>query len=109
MKKSFLLLVSVALLAACNAPKNNEAASPVDNILLKDFNPTVVNNIPATRVERAKFDIIDMHSHDYCANAEEIAQWCKNMDEVGVLHTAIMHCSWIGRPFEEVVLVLLRL
>ena len=104
MKKSIVLLVFAALvMAGCNAPKNEGAGSPTDKILLRDFNPTVVNNIPVTRVERAKFDIIDMHSHDYCADEAEIAQWCKNMDEVGVLHTAIMHCSWIGRPFEEVV------
>ena len=104
MMKKIFFLVSMAILVACNpSQKAEQSANPTDKILLRDFNPTVVNNIPATRVERAKFDIIDMHSHDYCANAEEIAQWCKNMDEVGVLHTAIMHCSWIGRPFEEVV------
>ena len=103
MKKVFFLLVSAAfILTACNAPKSaDEAASPVDNILLKDFAPVVVNNIPVTHVERAKFDIIDMHAHDYASSEEEIAQWCKVMDQVGVLNTAIMHCSWIGRPFEE--------
>ena len=110
MKKSIVLLVFAALVfAGCNAPKaGEEAGSPTDKILLRDFNPTVVNNIPVTRVERAKFDIIDMHSHDYVENAEQIAQWCKNMDEVGVLNTAIMHCSWIGRPFEEVVELYIR-
>ena len=86
MKKLFFL-VSMAILVACNpSQKAEQSANPTDKILLRDFNPTVVNNIPATRVERAKFDIIDMHSHDYCANAEEIAQWCKNMDEVGLLN-----------------------
>ena len=93
MRKTFFLFAAAALLAACNAPKaTDEAASPADNILLKDFNPTVVNNIPVTEVSRAKFDIIDMHSHDYVENAEQIEQWCKTMDQVGVLHTAIMHC-----------------
>ena len=77
--------------------------SPADKILLKDFAPVVVNNIPVTKVERAKYDIIDMHAHDYAASEEEIAQWCRTMDEVGVLNTAVMHCSWIGRPFEEYV------
>lgn len=63
----------------------------------------VVDNVPVTYIERAKFDIIDMHAHDYAETDEEIAQWCKTMDEVGVLNTAVMHCSWIGRPFEEYV------
>lgn len=109
MKKTHSLFLLAALfLAACNAPKTaDEAAetapSPADTVLLKDFSPVVVDNLPVTYVERAKFDIIDMHSHDYVESAEDIAKWCKTMDQVGVLNTAVMHCSWIGRPFEEVV------
>ena len=105
MKKNCLILAVIALISAsCAAPKGeNASANPADKILLKDFNPTVVNNLPVTKVDRAKYTIIDMHSHDYAVNQEEIAQWVKVMDEVGVENTAIMHCSWIGRPFEEVV------
>ena len=101
---SFLFVLAALALAACSAPKGTEeAANPADKILLKDFAPVVVNNIPVTQVDRAKFDIIDMHAHDYAENLEQVAQWCKVMDEVGVLNTAVMHCSWIGRPFEEYV------
>lgn len=62
-----------------------------------------VNNIPQTRVEKAKFMIHDMHAHDYAANAEEIAAWVRTMDAVGVEETAIMHCSWIGEDFDTVI------
>ena len=105
MKTHVFLIVSIALLVGCSAPKEGEqeAANPAATILLKDFAPEVINNIPKTHVERAKFDIIDMHAHDYASSEEEIAQWTKTMDKVGVLNTAIMHCSWIGRPFEEFV------
>ena len=106
MKKSLFLLVSAALvLTACNAPKASDeaAVSPADKVLVRDYFPTVVNNLPVTEVKRAKFPIIDMHSHDYVESADQIAQWVKTMDAVGVQHTAIMHCSWIGRPFDEVV------
>ena len=106
MRKFTLLLCSAALiLAACNAPKATDeaTASPADKVLVRDFFPTVMNNIPVTEVKRGKFPIIDMHSHDYVESAEQIAKWVKVMDAVGVEHTAIMHCSWIGRPFEEVV------
>ena len=103
--KNSILFVSVVAAFVLTACGNNpqQSANPADHILLKDFKPEVVNNIPMTKVNRAKFDIIDMHSHDYVANEAEIAAWCKTMDEVGVLNTAIMHCSWIGRPFEEVI------
>ena len=102
MKKLFFFVSAALVLAACSAPEasTESSANPADKILLTEFNPQVINNIPVTYVERAKFDIIDMHAHDYAANAEEVAQWCETMDKVGVLNTAVMHCSWIGRPFE---------
>lgn len=99
--KTLIFFAALALAACGNKPVTGE--SPADTVLLKDFNPQVVNNIPVTQVNRAKFDIIDMHAHDYAESEADIAQWCKTMDEVGVLNTAIMHCSWIGRPFEEYV------
>ena len=102
--QSILLIAAALTLAACgNSKPADENASPADKVLVRDFFPTAVNNIPATRVEKAKFSIIDMHSHDYAESAEDIDQWVKTMDEVGVEHTAIMHCSWIGRPFEEYI------
>ncbi|MBQ7532040.1 MAG: amidohydrolase family protein [Paludibacteraceae bacterium] len=105
MKRFHFLLAAAALaFAACNAPKaSDESANPADKVLVRDFFPDVANNIPVTKVERAKFTVIDMHSHDYVESPEQIAEWVKVMDAVGVEHTAIMHCSWIGRPFEEVV------
>ena len=90
MKKTWYLLAFVFAafaMSACNGQKAEEGAGPADKILLKDFAPVVVNNLPVTYVERAKFDIIDMHAHDYASSEEEIAQWCKTMDEVGVLNT----------------------
>ena len=100
----FLLVFAALSLAACNKPcADEESANPADKILLKDFAPVVVNNIPVTHIERAKYDIIDMHAHDYAENEEQIKAWCDVMDKVGVLNTAVMHCSWIGRPFEEYV------
>ena len=104
MKKLSIILVSAALLLAASCTKmgtDKASVSSADNVLVKDYFPTVVNNIPVTYVEKAKFPIIDMHSHDYAENAEDIEEWINVMDSVGVLHTAIMHCSWIGRPFEE--------
>ena len=102
---TFTVLFAAVLFAACTTKQatGEAAVSPVDTILLNNFRPQVVNNIPQTRVERAKFPIIDMHSHDYAETAEQIEEWVRVMDAVGVQHTAVMHCAWIGRPFEEVI------
>ena len=75
MKKQLVLLVSALfMLAACNSQKSDQAGN-ADKVLVKDYFPTVVNNIPVTKVEKAKFPIIDMHSHDYAECAEDIAEW----------------------------------
>ena len=103
MKKLFILLGSAVLMLTACTKSASEGGNPGEKILLKDFNPVVVNNLQKTEVLRAKYDIIDMHAHDYATTEEEIAEWVRVMDQVGVLNTAIMHCSWIGRPFEEYV------
>jgi len=47
--------------AASDAPAT-KAASP-DTILLKDYRPKSIYKIPVTEVAKAKYPIIDMHSH----------------------------------------------
>ncbi|MGA7241725.1 MAG: twin-arginine translocation signal domain-containing protein, partial [Terracidiphilus sp.] len=55
-----------------------EQASP-ESILLKDYRPRSLYKIPVTEVPKAKFPIIDMHSHPYAKTSEEIAEWVRNM------------------------------
>ena len=81
MKKYLFFLVPAALMMVSCA-KQQPAGSPADKILLVNFNPVSVDNVQKTYVDRAKYTIIDMHSHDYAANREEIAQWVKAMDAV---------------------------
>ncbi len=103
MKKILILAVAVLAMTACNTKTDGQQENPADKVLVRDFFPTNVNNLPETKVEKAKFPIIDMHSHDYAESDADIQEWVKVMDAVGVEHTAIMHCAWIGRPFEEFV------
>jgi uncharacterized protein len=66
-----------------------EQASP-EKILLKDYRPKSLYKIPITEVPKAKFPIIDMHSHAYAKTPEEIAEWVRNMDEVGIEKTILL-------------------
>jgi len=72
-------------------------------ILLQDFNPQNVNNVPVTKVDKASYYVIDMHSHDYATSAEEIDEWVKTMDACNIAQSTVHHCSWIGEDFETVV------
>lgn len=103
MKKLLISSLSILLLVGCAQKPQEEAGSAADQILLKDFAPVNVNNLPETYVEKAKYAVIDMHSHDYAASAEEVDQWVANMDACGIEQTHVMHCSWIGEPFDSVL------
>jgi predicted TIM-barrel fold metal-dependent hydrolase len=61
-----------------------------DEILLKDYRPRSIFKIPETRVERARYPVIDVHSHDYVRTDEEISRWVETMDKVGVEKVIIL-------------------
>ncbi len=79
-------------------------ATPPDSperILLKDYRPKSLYKIPVTEVAKAKFPIIDMHSHPYAKTPEQIAEWVRNMDEVGVEKTIILTMA-TGAEFDAI-------
>jgi predicted TIM-barrel fold metal-dependent hydrolase len=77
-----------------------KTASP-ETILLKDYRPKSIFKIPVTEVAKAKFPIIDMHSHPYAKTAPEIDAWVRTMDEVGVEKTIILTMA-TGAEFDEI-------
>ena len=77
-----------------------DQASP-ETILLKDYRPRSLYKIPVTEVPKAKFPIIDMHSHAYAKTPDEIAAWVRNMDEVEVAKTIILSGA-TGTEFDDV-------
>jgi uncharacterized protein len=76
------------------------ARSP-ETILLKDYRPKSIFKIPVTEIAKAKYPIIDMHSHPYAKTAQQIEEWVKTMDEVGVQKTVILTMS-IGKEFGDI-------
>jgi len=75
-------------------------ASP-KTILLKDYRPRSIYKIPVTQIEKAKYPIIDMHSHPYAKTETEISTWLKNMDQVGVEKTMILTMA-TGQEFDGI-------
>src|SRR5271165_2444936 len=86
--------------ARANAPGAKSPASP-ETILLKDYRPKSIYKIPVTQIAKAKFPIIDMHSHPYAKTEREIDDWVRNMDEVGVEKTIILAMA-TGAAFDEI-------
>ena len=69
--------------------------------MLKDYRPQSIYKIPVTEIAKAKFPVIDMHSHPYAKTAAEIEEWVRNMDEVGIEKTIILTMS-TGAEFDEI-------
>ena len=82
------------------ASQTKEVRSP-ETILLKDYRPKSIYKIPVTEIDKAKYPIIDMHSHPYAKTAQQIEEWVKTMDEVGVQKTVILTMA-IGAEFDEI-------
>ena len=77
-----------------------DLASP-ETILLKDYCPKSIYKIPVTEIAKAKYPIIDMHSHPYAKTTQQIEEWVKNMDEVGVQKTVILTMA-TGSEFDDI-------
>lgn len=78
------------------------AQTPPDEILLKDYKPHSIFRIPETRVERAKYSAVDVHSHDYARTVPEVDRWVRTMDEVGLRRTIVLSGA-TGSRFDDVM------
>ncbi len=98
--KCSVKLVLGFLLTAWHA----DAAAPAtpDEILLKDYRPNSIFKIPQTRVEKAKYPIIDAHSHNYARTDADVDRWVRSMDQVGVERTIILS-GYTGKKFDDVL------
>ncbi|HEV8503865.1 MAG TPA: hypothetical protein VGQ53_00645, partial [Chitinophagaceae bacterium] len=56
----------------------------INDLKLKDFRPVSIYKTPHTKIERAKYPVVDFHSHDYPKTSEQIEEWVKTMDQVGI-------------------------
>ncbi len=68
---------------------------------LKDFRPKSIYRIPVTIIKKAKFPVIDMHSHDFAKTNAEVAQWVKTMDQAGIEKTIILSGA-TGSRFDSI-------
>jgi predicted TIM-barrel fold metal-dependent hydrolase len=78
------------------------AASHADKILLKDYKPVSIHKVPSTRVEKARYPAIDMHSHAYAKTPEDVDRWVAVMDAVGIDRTVVL-TGVTGAEFDRLV------
>jgi len=77
------------------------AQTKPENLLLKDYRPSSIYQIPKTQIQKAKYPVIDMHSHSYAKTREQVDQWVKTMDELGIEKTIILTME-VGAKFDSI-------
>jgi predicted TIM-barrel fold metal-dependent hydrolase len=78
-----------------------QESSP-EQLLLKDYRPRSVYQVPVTPLSRARFPVTDMHSHDYAKGDGQIAEWVRTMDELGIKKSVILSYAH-GKAFDAIV------
>ena len=96
------LALLVAMTSSASQDPGRDGGSSPDQLLLKDHRPRSIYKIPQTRVEKARFPVIDVHSHPYARTPEQVDQWVRNMDEVGVAKSIVM-VGATGKRFDDAV------
>lgn len=78
-------------------------SGPMDSILLKDYKPASSLVVPVTEVAKARFPVIDIHTHssmNQIKTAEDVDAWVRTMDEVGI-ETSIVFTGAVGAEFDR--------
>jgi uncharacterized protein len=83
-------LLPLLTILCCIALTGLGAEDDPSAILLRDFKPRVLHRVPVTTVERARYPIIDVHSHAYARTPEQIDRWVRTKDEVDIERTIIL-------------------
>jgi predicted TIM-barrel fold metal-dependent hydrolase len=89
-------MVLAALSFTCFAAESTDPEA----MRLRDYRPKSLYRIPATVVPRAQFPVIDMHTHAYAKTPEQIENWIRTMDEVGI-EKAIVLTGVTGQAFDD--------
>ncbi|MGK7390093.1 MAG: amidohydrolase family protein [Candidatus Cyclobacteriaceae bacterium M2_1C_046] len=84
MKTSLIILATLLITGVFT-----RAQTP-DSLLLKNYRPKSIFHIPVTNITKAKYPVIDMHSHPYAQSEEELVRWIEIMDKVGIEKTIIL-------------------
>ena len=87
---------------AWGGPGVSAGPGPMDVILVKDYAPRSLVVTRETFVPKPKYPAIDCHVHVVAKTPEEIADWVKTMDEVG-METSVVLTGATGKSFDDLV------
>lgn len=89
-KKSIYILLAAFVLTSCTNKNENSSNNSIQELKLKNFVPESRFNTPKAEITKAKFPVIDAHSHEYAQTADEIKTRTELMDKWGVEKTILL-------------------
>jgi len=93
-------LLAWAVLSAFLPAQAPPVTTSPDQLLLKDYRPRSIFQVPRTRIEKARFPAIDMHSHPYAEKDSDVEAWVRSMDSLGIERTVVLFGT-TGKDFDE--------
>ena len=85
--KNFSILIASSLFILFCLTAN---AQDAETILLKNYRPESIYNIPKTTIGKAKFPVIDMHANPNELKDKGIRKWIKTMEQFVIAKTIIL-------------------
>jgi predicted TIM-barrel fold metal-dependent hydrolase len=98
MKKKLLFFLSILLLAGVTQAQIKDPGQ----ILLRNFKPVSLYAVPVNIPAKAKFPLIDMHSHPYAVSVADLDKWVETMNRMGIRKTVILTMA-TGAQFDSLV------
>lgn len=87
---------------AWGGPGVRAAPGPMDAVALKDYAPKPSVVVPETSVPKARYPAVDIHTHVTARTPEEVKEWVRTMDEVGI-ETSVVLTGATGAEFDKLV------
>lgn len=88
-------------------PGVSAVPGPMDSIALKDYAPKSSLVLPETSIARARYPVIDVHAHVEARTPEQVRDWVRTMDEVGIQTTVVLTGA-TGAEFDGLVELYLK-
>lgn len=101
MQKNRVRLFALVAMFLMFGLASSSKAQDVTQLKLKDFRPVSIYKTPQTAVQKAKFPVIDFHTHDYTKTDAELSQLMKTMGEVGIAKSIILSYA-TGAKFDSI-------
>jgi predicted TIM-barrel fold metal-dependent hydrolase len=106
-RPALIILAISGCLSAQQPAGNQDAVKAMGAIQLKDWSPASSLVVPEHHPAKARYPVIDVHSHVYVRTPDEIAKWVHAMDETGVQTTVILTGA-TGQEFDKLADLFLK-